>query len=70
MHVSVERVVDTTRSGPLKTGGETYSRWEASGYFPTLEQAVHCLTDLQLRDSKRPQAEVRGLGVSGAMMFL
>ncbi len=51
MHVSVERIVDTTRSSPLKPGGETYSRWEASGYFPTLEQAVHHLTDLQLRDS-------------------
>ncbi len=45
-------------------------RWEASGYFPTLEQAVHGLTDLQLRDSKRPKAEVGGLGVSGAMTFL
>ncbi len=31
-------------NGPLKTGSETYSRWEASGYFPTLEQAVRHLT--------------------------
>lgn len=38
-------------NGPLKTGSETYGRWEASGYFPTLEQAVHHFTDLQLRDS-------------------
>ncbi len=57
-------------NSPLKPGGETYSRWEASGYFPTLERAVHHLADLQLRDSKRPQAEVRELGVSGAMTFL
>ncbi len=68
-HVSVERIVDTTRSSPLRLGGETYSRWKASGYFPTLEQAVGTLTDLQLRDSKQPQAEVHGLGVSGAMTF-
>ncbi len=45
------RVVDTARSSPLKPGGETYSRWEASGYFPTLEQAVHHLTELELRIS-------------------
>ncbi len=57
-------------NGPLRPGGETYSRWEASGYFPTLEQAVHHFTDLQLRDSKRQKAEVRGLAVSGAMTFL
>jgi len=57
-------------NGPLKTGSETCSRWEASGYFVTLERAVHHLTDLQLRDSKRPQAEVRELHTFDATPIL
>ncbi len=45
------RVVDTSRTNPLKPGGETYSRWEAIGYFPKLQQAVAHLSELQLRIS-------------------
>ena len=57
-------------NGPLRLGGETYSRWEASSYFPTLEQAVRHLTDLQLRDSKWPLAEVRELHTFDATPIL